>query len=96
MLGVRPVRGYRFGRTPVSGGLWKLLLRMAARSFEQHQRAWLSSMRRDHMLTGSFRFKKTLSSTLSIFGNRHPSHRNQTISMDAIGGPISLGVRLLG
>ena len=53
MLGVRPVRGCRFGRTPVSGGLWKLLLRMAARSFEQHQRAWLSSMRRDHMLTES-------------------------------------------
>jgi hypothetical protein len=35
-------------------------------------------MRRDHMLTGSCRFKKTLSSTLSIFGNGHPWRRNQT------------------
>ena len=41
-------------------GLWRRSLRVAAPSFEQHEQAWLSSRRRDRMLTRSYNVQAVL------------------------------------
>ena len=60
MPGVHPVRAFPCGRTRVSAGLWRRSLRVAAPSFEQHEQAWLSSRRRDRMLTRSYNVQAVL------------------------------------